>query len=414
MEHYLKNLALALMATILPAVNLFPAELPDGFVDEPVLTGLNVPVSAAEFPDGRIIVLEQYVGVAQIGMRDADSAVMRATPALHIPDVNTEGGNERGLLSVAVDPQYPARPFVYLYYTSQGHTNRLARYTFPPGAEVIDSATRVDIISDIPDNAWNHNGGSVRFGADSMLYLSIGDDANSCAAQDITDLRGMILRLDVRGIPLNAKESPDKSALAPADNPFVSTDNENAALVYHYGLRNPFRFDIDPVSGAMLIADVGLVDFEEIDYSPGGAGGYNFGWPFHEGPAPRAEPDCEVPEGAVFVEPVAFYDRTGFQASVISLCVYRANDDAPYRWPAEYNGDYFYTDYFQGFIRRLKRDTANVWSAPAQVSGQKSALDWAVGSRPEIETLEYVDNSAQHTTIQHVLCACAGEKMRMC
>ena len=102
----------------------------------------------------------------------------------------------------------------------------------------------------------NHNGGSLRFGIDGKLYLSIGDDASGCAAQDISSSLGCVWRIDVSNLPGAGAGPPAKSTLIPAGNPFAGP-TDNARLVWCHGLRNPFRFHIDSVTGYLYIADVG-------------------------------------------------------------------------------------------------------------------------------------------------------------
>src|SRR6185436_11356626 len=108
------------------------------------------------------------------------------------------------------------------------------------GSLTIDPTTRYDILTDIPDNAFNHNGGTVRFGPDGKLYISIGDDASSCQPQNLTILAGKILRLDISALPAGGGGPPAKSLITPADNPYVGNANANAKLVGYWGLRNPF------------------------------------------------------------------------------------------------------------------------------------------------------------------------------
>ena len=100
-------------------------------------------------------------------------------------------------------------------------------------------------MNDIPDNADNHNGGTVRFGTDGMLYVSLGEDAFPSAAQDTSTLRGVILRLDVSRLP-DGPGSAARALVTPPGNPFGSTGGLNARLLWEYGLRNPFRLQVDP------------------------------------------------------------------------------------------------------------------------------------------------------------------------
>src|SRR5204862_7040858 len=121
------------------------------------------------------------------------------------------------------------------------------------GGLTVDPASRYDLVNDIPDRASNHNGGTVRFGTDGMLYVSIGDDG-SCASQDLTSLAGKILRLDVSRLPAGAGGPALRSLVTPSGNPVVSNPDSNAHLVWSDGLRNPFRFHVDRATGGLIVA----------------------------------------------------------------------------------------------------------------------------------------------------------------
>ena len=127
----------------------------------------------------------------------------------------------------------------------------------------------------------------MRFGPDGMLYDSMGDDASGCPAQDDATLHGVILRLDVSRLPSTPGGPPTIDVITPADNPQIASGNLNTRLIWAWGLRNPFRFQIDPTNGVLYIGDVGESQFEEIDRAP--VGGLNFGWPYFEAFALQAE-----------------------------------------------------------------------------------------------------------------------------
>jgi glucose/arabinose dehydrogenase len=358
------------------------AALPTGFVDEAVLQGLDQPVALCFLPDGRLLFTDQRAGRVHLVV---GGQVARVDPVLIVPDVNSSG-NEQGLLGLAVDPGWPTRPYLYVHYnyapTSKIH---IARFTVggdladPVGDSLLaDPASRYDLLTDIPDNASNHNGGTVRFGPDGMLYVSLGEDATPCAAQDTSSLRGVILRLDVSQLPAGPGGPAAKSLMTPAGNPF-SGPNDNARLTWEIGLRNPFRFHIDPATGDLFVADVGQSAYEEVDWAT--AGGMNFGWPFREGPVAGPVSSCAGITNTSFTGPIGYYDRTQFLsgAAVVSGGVYRAPaDPCGASFPAEYQGDYFFAEYYQGFLRRL-RNTAGVWGAAPAAPGQPNGTDWATG-----------------------------------
>ena len=109
----------------------------------------------------------------------------------------------------------------------------------------------------LPDLAAKHNGGTLRFGPDGMLYVGLGDDDSPCRAQDLTKLQGKILRLDVSSLPAGGGPAPRYAMLTPPDNAFVAHADSAARLVWALGLRNPFSFTIDAPTGCLVIGDVG-------------------------------------------------------------------------------------------------------------------------------------------------------------
>ncbi len=360
------------------------AVIPTGFTDQTILQGINQPVAMAFLPDGRLLFTEQFTGRVRLLVQ---GKLGQPDPILTVSEL--DNGSEQGLLGIAADPGWPARPYLYVHYDHQP-TSRIIIARFTVSGEVADPladslacdpASEYRILTDIPDLAFNHNGGTVRFGKDGMLYVSLGEDATSCAAQDTSTLRGVILRLDVSGLPPGPGGPPSKSLITPAGNPFTGVappgSSENARLVWALGLRNPFRFHVDPLTGHLFIADVGQNTFEEVDWDT--TGGMNFGWPYREGPGSFLAFCSGIVRPPVLAEPIAWYDRSGFGASVISGGIYRAPADtcgAPF--PAEYEGDYFYAEYYQGFVRRIER-SGSTWVPAAPVPGQPNANDWANG-----------------------------------
>src|SRR5262249_22351244 len=141
---------------------------------------------------------------------------------------------------------------------------------------------------------------------DGMLYLSLGDDGNACAAQDTVALGGVVLRLDVSHLPDGPGGPPDPAQLVPADNPFASSPDPGERLVWVLGLKNPFRFHIDRNDGALYVADVGELQSQEIDRAD--AGGRDFGWPFFEGPFTHVA-DCLPDTSATYGPPIYAYSE---------------------------------------------------------------------------------------------------------
>lgn len=351
------------------------ATVPDGFADELVASGFDRPMSLRFLPDGRMLVAERLP--ANVLVLSADGSQVLAT-ALTIP--NVPDGGERGLLSIAVDPKWPSKPYLYAFFARDDGTNQLvlARYTATgdldgTGDGVIDFTSSLDLLTDIPDNDNTHNGGDLRWDDTGALYLSIGDDQDKCAAQDLTSPLGKILRLEVDGIGDTAPVS--RGDLVAPDNPFAGSSNVVKRLVWASGLRNPFRTHVDPQTGNLFVADVGWTEREEISHLV--EGGSNLGWPYVEGNLEIATSyaDCTMPAGFSPLDPIEDYTRS-YGRTVISGGVYRTPNGATHPWPAEYDGDYFYADFFEGYLRRLE-GSGQSWSVAEPVAGQVDPAFWA-------------------------------------
>jgi len=375
--------ALAALATcVVPELSAPPAAraqtiVPAGFADQLVVGGLSLPVGVAFLPDGRLLIVEQKTARIRLIVNDALAAI---DPVATVPAVRTDFF-ERGLLGIAVDPGFPARPYVYVHCNdADAFVIRITRFTIGgdlsftgDGSLTIDPATCYDLIASIPDNDDRHNGGTLRFGPDGMLYASLGEDHGGCAAQDTSGLRGVILRLDVSRLPPGPGGPPAPDLITPPGNPFPN-GGLNARLIWAFGLRNPFRFGVDPTDGALYIGDVGAVEWEEVDRAP--AGGLDFGWARFEGPALR-NVTCALTQPQT--TPIYAYDRTAFpKAAIICAGVYRAPAGASLPFPTEYEGDVFISDYYEGFMRRLK-GSGETWSLAPPVPGQAGPENWADG-----------------------------------
>jgi len=375
------------------AVLAGPGSLPTGFTDTRIAGSLDNPIGLARIPDApgsgaRVLFVEQRTARVRLAIGGS------VTTVGNVPGVQS-AEEERGLLGIAVDPGFPAAPYIYVHSTDNRFGNRVAisRFTLTgdlsytgSGALTFSSASRYDLIRNMPDNATNHNGGTVRFGPDGRLYVSVGDDAVSCNAQLLTVLAGKILRLDVSRLPSGPGGPASYALLIPPGNPFPTHSDSGARLVWTTGLRNPFRFHIDTATGNLQIADVGQDDWEEITHVD--AGGQNCGWPWREGPS--AFSSCTGSQPLV-VSPVAYYDHSNGSA-IVSAGIYRMPSSGVGRFPAEYNGNSFFIDYYTGIMRRVVGSGA-IWSAPQPVPGQPNATDWATGMENVSDVLEMPDGT---------------------
>lgn len=356
--------------------------VPTGFSDQVIVSNLDEPRAFTFLPDGRVLIVEQRTARVRLVV---NGHVAAQDPIAVISDVYSVG-YERGLQSVAVDPGWPARPYLYFFHNANGGVNKLVRYTASgalsdPNAETMTLSNRVELIGDVRDNDPNHNAGCLKFAPDGMLFLSLGEDEVWCDAQDSTSFRGCILRLDVSGLPANPAGAVTRAQLTPASgNPLVTT-NANAKLVWAYGMRNPWSFDVDRYTGTIYTADVGEADYEELnEIRPGG----NYGWPYREGPLVLPRANCPEPGGAGnaangYLPPLAYFGRDAALHSAFCGGLYRPVGGAGFTWPVDHRGSLFWGDYYDGWLQRMVRNASNQWVVAPAVPGQPSASWWGSG-----------------------------------
>ena len=403
---HLLALLLATVAGLAPRpASAFPAP-PTQFVDELVAGPFDAPTNSSFLPDGRLLVVEQYTAQVRLVVKGQIATI---DPVGTVPSIRS--GGEAGLLGVAVDPGFPARPYVYLHGTWRGPvpgTNaiRIWRYTLTgdlafsgDGALQMDPASQYLVLADGPDAAPSHNGGTLRFGPDGRLYASIGDDENPCRALAVNRLNGKILRLDVSQLPPGAGGPPRYATIAAAGNPFLASPDSAAWLVWAMGLRNPFSFTIDPATGCLHFADVGNVLWEEIDVAC--TPGMNFGWPHYEGNQ-RMAFTCPLVDTTQFVAPVHAYFHAGTGWAVFGGPVYHAPAGATAPYPASYENTYFYGDTWRSFVRRLVPSGGGAWAPADSVPGQPNATDWMNGMRYITSMHVGPDGSLWYTVLYRV------------
>ncbi|MBL9077831.1 MAG: PQQ-dependent sugar dehydrogenase [Planctomycetes bacterium] len=353
--------------------------VPAGFVvDTLPAAGLSTPNDCCFLPDGRCLIANS--GGSVVVFAGATSATIGSVP-------NVESGGERGLLSIAADPGFATNGQFYVYYSSTADNfMHLDRFTCTGDLALAGStnlqfaaASRHVLLGALPDNAGNHNGGSVRFGPDGMLYLTVGDDAVACNAQLLTSQVGCLLRLDVSGRPAGGSTVlPSFDQLDPGTNP-LSANTDFRQLLLGHGLRNPFRMEIDPLTGSLYIGDVGagaVEEYSEYVYpSSGPLPLVNFGWPWREGA--QAGFSCTGTQPPGLVDPIAGVTHSAGWASVMGGARYR-NLGGTFDFGLAYEGNTFFLDYFAGQVRRLV-EAGGVWSPAPPVPGQPNATDWGTG-----------------------------------
>jgi glucose/arabinose dehydrogenase len=228
--------------------------------------------------------------------------------------VDTAG--ERGLLSMAFDPNYASNGLFYVFFNDDGTAGattgdiHIDEFRVSANPNVADPASRRMVMTIGHSGASNHNGGQLQFGKDGPLYISVGEAGNGANAQSLGNPLGKILRIDPHGAGQGAHG-------VPPDNPFAASPTPE---IWGMGLRNPWRFSFDHQTGDLVIGDVGAGSREEIDFSPGSGGlgrGANYGWPDCEGFS-NFPADCP---GSV--APVLDYAHSSPCNAVIAGYVYR-------------------------------------------------------------------------------------------
>ncbi len=344
--------------------------LPDGFTRQQIVNGLAEPTSMAITRDGRILVT-QRAGLLRVVQNDA----LLPTPALTVPVDSTSG--ERGLLSIAIDPDFSANGWIYLYSLSPEPRGRLTRYTMV--GNVADPASMTSLWQNSGSPGSMHQGGGIAFGPDGFLYFAVGDQGTGGNSQDLSKEFGKIMRIA-------------KDGSIPADNPFVGVAGARPSI-WAYGARNPFRLVLDPHDGSMWIGDVGgnaATASEELNRLIRGA---NYGWPGQEGTSCFASSCVGVtfPTWSYRHDDPAFSIVTG-GGCIVAGAFYRAT-----QFPAEYRGNLFVGDFGNRWMRRLVFDAAgNVIAAPVfdPQPATGPIVDIEVGPDGALYTLTYSSGSS--------------------
>jgi glucose/arabinose dehydrogenase len=332
-----------------------------------VVENLENPVHITHAPDGsgRLFVVEQP-GRVKILLNGSLQGTF-----LDISGRVRSSGNEEGLLSLAFPPGYgPTHPYFYVYYTQLDGNNVVSRFSISGNPDLADPNSE-EVILVLPHPTFsNHNGGQIAFGPDGHLYIATGDGGGGGDPQDNAQnpgsLLGKLLRIDVsieENLPSNGNfklylpliinngSSSASSYSIPPDNPFVGTPGYREEI-WALGLRNPWRFSFDRLTGDLFIADVGQNTTEEVNFQPASSsGGENYGWDIMEGADCYQDSTCDQ-NGLVL--PVFTYPTNILGCSVTGGFVYRGA-----AYPA-LQGIYFAGDYCSGRIWGLQH-TGDNW-----------------------------------------------------
>lgn len=323
-------------ATAAPPTETPPAAAPVSEIQlVPVASGIPRLTYLTHAFDERLFVTQQQ-GRIQV-LVDGQVA---AAPFLDVTDRVAVNASEQGLLSVAFHPNYAENGFFYVNYTDANGDTVISRFQVGDDPNRADAGSET-VLLNIRQPYGNHNGGQLQFGPDGYLYVGMGDGGSGGDpeghGQNPNTLLGALLRLD-------ADQGNEEAAYAiPPDNPYVDDENGRNEI-WAIGLRNPWRFSFDRLTGDLYVADVGQQQYEEVNFAPAGhPGGLNYGWNIMEGLHCYGSSTCNT-EG--LVQPVAEYDH-GQGCSITGGYVYRGS-----QFP-ELAGNYFFGDFCSGLIWSL-------------------------------------------------------------
>ncbi len=420
---------------VIPESQLYSADPPiitpgDQLETQTLITGLVQPTSLDFSPDGTKMYISEQRGIVRV----VDNGNLVEAPFLDFTD-RVNGTRDRGLLDIAVHPDFANNPYVYLLYTydpvevynyspgtlpgPDGKGNRAGRLTrvtadaandynsIIAGSEVVlvggnstwgnfnafvnstvnFSEPPAGVFSDgtnlqdfIATDSESHTVGAIEFGPDGSLFASIGDgtsynqvDPRTVRVQDIDNLSGKILRID----PI--------TGLGISDNPFFETGdpNSNRSKVYQYGVRNAFRMTVDQSDGQVYVGDVGWTQWEEINSAAPGA---NFGWPYYEGGSGTSnqtngyknlqEAQDFYASGQSVTPSIYALNHAASGINAIVLGDFSTGS----AYPAEYQGDLFFNDLGQGIVRNISFDAGgNITSVDTFATGAQVVVQIVEG-----------------------------------
>ena len=396
-------LALLLLGAGRAEAITLPADFQDSFV-----ANAAQPTSLAFVPGGRLLIAEE-AGVVRVYKNGA----LNATPALDIQARVCSDG-ERGLMAVAVDPQFETNHFIYVYYTwvkngcvyddPNTPVNRVSRFVLRDD-DTVDPSAETVLIDNIPAPQSYHIGADLQFGKDGLLYVSTGDGGcdyagdSGClelndAARDRHVLLAKVLRVT-------------RDGAIPAGNPWQGTGTARCNVTgrtspgtrcqetFAWGLRNPFRLAVDPNSPTtrFFINDVGEITWEEVDLGQAGA---DYGWNAREGfCATGSTTDCGAPPAGM-TNPLHAYSHEPSGCYAITGGAFVPKGI----WSASYDDDYLYADLVCGKIFRMS----------PRAGGGFDVSEWATGVESPI-TLTFGPTAGPHA-LYYVTWAESGHQVR--
>jgi glucose/arabinose dehydrogenase len=376
--------------------------LPSGFTQR-TIASVSEPTAFAFLPDGRMLVTSRSGKVRVI----RDGSLLSGS-AIDLTG-NTCPERERGLLGVAVDPDFSSNRHVYLFYTRKkshcnlhdqsgnGAVNRVSRFTYDLNTDRL-SSEKVIVDHMLSYNGW-HNGGDIAFGQDGFLYITVGDWGAKLGqtstgwsnnnARHKSLLSGKVLRVDKStGAPAPGNPWLSSSGSRRCGDPngsarFPANSSEPCQETFAWGFRNPFRIARRPGSNTFFTNDVGQNiggDWEEVDEVASGA---DYGWNSNQGSG-----------GGGTTGPIYRY-AIGEQVGGRACRSITGGAFVPTgAWPSSYEGAYFFGDYVCGAIFYIKKD-GNTWRRTTFATdiGGSSVVHMGFGPGPNGQSLYYTSFS---------------------
>ncbi|MFN7919223.1 MAG: PQQ-dependent sugar dehydrogenase [Bryobacteraceae bacterium] len=331
---------IVLRRVVLCLLSVFLLRAQDEIQFVPVATGITLPTDIQSPRDGSgRLFFTQQDGV----IRAFRSGSLLAVPFLTL-GAKTFPFNECGLLGLAFPPGFSTKQYFYVLYTNASCSTRiLSRYRVSSNNPDVADPASEQVLLTLSQPASNHFGGQLRFGPDGYLYVSSGDGSAGGDppgnAQNKSSLFGKIWRIDT--------ESDLSQYRIPLGNPFAGLPGTRGEI-WHFGLRNPWRFSFDRQTGDMWIGDVGQDRAEEVDFAPAGSSGLNFGWRTMEG-LQCYPPGTATCNQAGLTAPVLEYAHDTGSRSIIGGFVYRGA-----RFPG-LQGTYIYGDFISSRFWGISR-----------------------------------------------------------